>query len=374
METCSACKNILKPEYAFCPFCGAPQPDRTGTDEVPSGLRPQDGEILLLSRPARGDRVIYRAWEVLEDGIRSENAGEPDKPGKTKEPEKPERPGEEEEPERPGKEKKPGTDGKEKEPGTGGKVPGLKPPSGLGTDRQGDERPGEEKKPGAGGKVPGLTPPSGLGTDRQGDERPGEEKKPVPGGSGLLERGPVTLPDTPQEKIAAAIPGDQVRIGGMAWRVLWIRAGSCLLLAETPAVTMRLTYSDQQVSWRTSTLRKWLNKAFVEEHFGKKLAPYLTPGKNSTRIKREDGYDFIESTEEKVTILSSQEYRFYVPRCRQTAWTTYRKKAAVRDLTTGMKGGGKIRTLQIENDREVWSEADTHEKLAVYPAVWWRTT
>ena len=61
MEYCSACKSILKPEYTFCPFCGAKIPGKPEAEDT--------GEILLLAKPEPGDVVVYKSWETIEDDL-----------------------------------------------------------------------------------------------------------------------------------------------------------------------------------------------------------------------------------------------------------------------------------------------------------------
>ena len=142
------------------------------------------------------------------------------------------------------------------------------------------------------------------------------------------------------EEIAQALPGAVVRIGDIPWHVLWMRADSCLLVADQPVVKMALTESSHQVSWRTSRLRKWLNNTFISEFFTPSQREHLQTVKNSTSIRRKDGYDFIESTEERVSILSRQEYEFYVSRCSHHSWDLYAEPGLVRDLSSDTSGSG----------------------------------
>lgn len=293
MEYCSACKSILKPEYAFCPFCGAKIPGQADA----AGTNPADSnEVLLLAKPDKDDVVIYRSWEVIETKLKKTALPKPPVPPKTDE--------------------------------------GI-------TVIAGDPKP------------PAIDPP----------EPPAPEPpKPPKSYEGEI----------PLEEIAQALPGAVVRIGEIPWHVLWMRADSCLLVADQPVVKMALTESSHQVSWRTSRLRKWLNNTFISEFFTPAQREHLQTVKNSTSIRRKDGYDFIESTEERVSILSRQEYEFYVSRCSHHSWGLYAEPGLVRDLSSDTSGSGSVLTLSVQNGKENWIDSRTYVRTQIYPMIWWR--
>lgn len=277
MEYCSACKSILKPEYTFCPFCGAKKPGQADA----AGANPADSnEVLLLSKPDKDDVVIYRSWEVIEAKLKGVPSDPPEPPVDD-------------------------------------------PPN----------PPGPPETP---------KPPKNY-----------EQEVPI-------------------EDIAQALPGAVVRIGDIPWHVLWMRADSCLLVADQPVVKMALTESSHQVSWRTSRLRKWLNNTFISEFFTPAQREHLQTVKNSTSIRRKDGYDFIESTEERVSILSRQEYEFYVSRCSHHSWELYAEPGLVRDLSSDTSGSGSVLTLSVQNGKENWVEARSYVRAQIYPLIWWR--
>ena len=301
MEYCSACKSILKPEYTFCPFCGAKRPgqaDAAGADPADSN------EVLLLAKPDKDDVVIYRSWEVIEAKLKRTAAP--------------------------------------KEPLPPASEPGK-------TIITGDTLPPEPDEPASSGKQP-IEPPA---------SDPAKAPKNYEG-------------EIPLEEIAQALPGAVVRIGDIPWHVLWMRADSCLLVADQPVVKMALTESSHQVSWRTSRLRKWLNNTFISEFFTPAQREHLQTVKNSTSIRRKDGYDFIESTEERVSILSRQEYEFYVSRCSHHSWELYAEPGLVRDLSSDTSGSGSVLTLSVQNGKENWVEARTYVRTQIYPMIWWR--
>ena len=297
MEYCSACKSILRPEYTFCPFCGAKIPGRVDAErEFPMN----EGEILLFAEPDKKDAVVYRAWDLFVEKLKDENKL---------------------------------SDAPSIDPKDPGKVP---------EDPEG---------------------PIGTGSDKEpvhGKEHEEAEEKPIP--------------DSSPEEIAKARQGDTVYIGGKPWHVLWVRGDSSLLVAGKPVGQMAFTESSSQVSWRTSKLRKWLDKEFVKEFFTPEQRKNLKTVKNSTTIRRGDGYDFIESTEERVTILSRKEYEFYVGRIRDESWTLYNDPGMIRDLSSNTSGGGTVTTLQVKDGKEKWGEENTSCKLNVFPRIWWRTT
>lgn len=293
MEYCSACKSILKPEYTFCPFCGAKRPGRAEA----AGADPADSkEVLLLAKPEKDDVVIYRSWEVIETKLKKTAPPKPPVPPKTDE----------------------GITVIAEDP----KTPVPDPP-----------------------EPPAPEPP-----------------KPPKNYEGEI----------PLEEIAQALPGAVVRIGEIPWHVLWMRADSCLLVADQPVVKMALTESSHQVSWRTSRLRKWLNNTFISEFFTPEQREHLQTVKNSTSIRRKDGYDFIESTEERVSILSRQEYEFYVSRCSHHSWELYAEPGMVRDLSSDTSGSGSVLTLSVQNGKENWVDSRTYVRTQIYPMIWWR--
>lgn len=289
MEYCSACKSILKPEYTFCPFCGAKRPGQADA----AGANPADSkEVLLLAKPEKDDVVIYRSWEVIETKLKKTALPKPPVPPKTDE--------------------------------------GI---TEIAVDPKDPPEP------------PAPEPPE-LPKNYEGE--------------------------IPLEEIAQALPGAVVRIGEIPWHVLWMRADSCLLVADQPVVKMALTESSHQVSWRTSRLRKWLNNTFISEFFTPEQREHLQTVKNSTSIRRKDGYDFIESTEERVSILSRQEYEFYVSRCSHHSWGLYAEPGMVRDLSSDTSGSGSVLTLSVQNGKENWVDSRTYVRTQIYPIIWWR--
>lgn len=293
MEYCSACKSILKPEYTFCPFCGAKRPGQADA----AGANPADSkEVLLLAKPEKDDVVIYRSWEVIETRLKKTALPKPPVPPKTDE-----------------------------------------------------------------GKTVITVDPKTHVPD------PPEPPAPEPPEPPKKYEGEIPL-----EEIAQALPGAVVRIGEIPWHVLWMRADSCLLVADQPVVKMALTESSHQVSWRTSRLRKWLNNTFISEFFTPEQREHLQTVKNSTSIRRKDGYDFIESTEERVSILSRQEYEFYVSRCSHHSWGLYAEPGMVRDLSSDTSGSGSVLTLSVQNGKENWVDSRTYVRTQIYPMIWWR--
>ena len=340
MEYCSACKSILKPEYTFCPFCGAKIPGKPEAEDT--------GEILLLAKPEPGDVVVYKSWETIEDDLGAGKSGSDSKSGEN----------------------------------PAGKDGGSDSETGKSDT---EYKPDKEKKGiGKGGWITDDDLSDNVPGKKDGSGKSGDEKKKDSGDAGKTEKdsksetkpetGDKKEENTPFDEIKKAVSGDTVYLNGTPWHVLWIRADCMLMVAGESVTRMNLTDSSSQVSWRTSRLRKWLNQTFITEFFTPEQREHLCTEKYSTKVSRTDGYDFIESTEEKVTILSREQYQFYVPRSRgDRSWQLFSKPGIIRDLSSNTSGGGKVTTLQVEKDKENWSEEPAYRRIEVYPAIWWRT-
>ena len=130
------------------------------------------------------------------------------------------------------------------------------------------------------------------------------------------------------------------------WRVLEIRDGNALIISEYLLDTTAYYYDMADVTWETSSIRKWLNDTFYEKTFSENEKSQIL----TVSIKNPDnplyGTPGGNDTEDKVFCLSLEEARLYFrdAKDRMAAPTDFALKqgAAVSDdgmLENGMKTG-----------------------------------
>ena len=193
-----------------------------------------------------------------------------------------------------------------------------------------------------------------------------------------------------------SIPGtDTFETGFIEWRVLDIQDGKALIITEYLLDTTVYNYDMTDVTWETSSLRKWLNSDFYDTAFSDSEKNLI----QTTKINNPDnpvyGTPGGNDTEDKVFCLSLEEAQIYFSNAndRMAAPTDYAVKrgAAVSDacaLENGMKTGwwwlrspasssnraadadcyGNIDT--VRNDDGVDGDMVFAESNCIRPAVW----
>ena len=130
------------------------------------------------------------------------------------------------------------------------------------------------------------------------------------------------------------------------WRVLEIRDGNALVISEYLLDATAYYYDMADVTWETSSLRKWLNSKFYDAAFSESEKSLIV----TTKIQNKDnplyGTPGGNDTEDNVFCLSLEEAQTYFKDAddRKAAPTDYAlmKGAAVSDdckLANGMKTG-----------------------------------
>lgn len=129
--------------------------------------------------------------------------------------------------------------------------------------------------------------------------------------------------------LAAYTVGNTVTFGTyngkpISWRVCDANGRMRMLIAED--VVLEKPYNDLRVDvyWQTTTLRKWLNREFIQEAFTKEERMQLIATRRSNEPNEQFSTNAGLPTMDKVFVLSKRELDQYLPekadRARGTWW------------------------------------------------------
>jgi len=109
------------------------------------------------------------------------------------------------------------------------------------------------------------------------------------------------------------------------WRVLEEDGRARLLFAEAPVAFLPYNRERDHTSWSECSLRRWLNKDFMEQYFtlAERMDILLTPVRNDTELRWR--MDNGPNTRDKAFVFSWQELEHYFPtqearNCGQWYW------------------------------------------------------
>lgn len=281
----------------------------------------KEADLFLLQKPVQGQEVLYRSWEE----VCAVTGKDPAKLLRKMEKQ---------------------ADIPSSDPtGESGK-----PGEAAGGEAEGGKVAGGEA---AGGKAAGGEAPAG------GKEAGGTGRKLVP--------------------VSEAFPGDNVKIGGVPWKVLWVRGARKLLLSQQSVVVKAFSESGA-AGWEGSSLRHWLNRQYLESSFTKEEQDKILPTEYLTRISEQEkrpgafGRRKPERTTDRVGILSSKEFGFYVSQLSEEARKTffsYESPGFIRDIYLDRGGKASVSVLCRMDKGEQWSAAEVQSVSNVYPVIWY---
>ena len=105
--------------------------------------------------------------------------------------------------------------------------------------------------------------------------------------------------------------GEEGEVQPVEWRVLSVQDGKALVISERLLDYMPYHNTDEDVTWETCSLRKWLNKDFLNEAFSagerKKIAKVTISNPKNPEYLTKGGKD----TEDKIFLLSLDEAKEY---------------------------------------------------------------
>lgn len=156
--------------------------------------------------------------------------------------------------------------------------------------------------------------------------------------------------------------GDTVKLGNSKWRVLTIKENQALLTKEAALTAMPYHSEDKPVTWEDSSLRKWLNKEYLQKAFTQEeRALILLSG-----VENEDnpayGTDGGNATEDYIFLLSvseAKEYQKLFPKFKSNSW-----------LRTPGNSQNSAAFLSVDGTVMEYGYAVTSEDLKVRPAIW----
>lgn len=156
---------------------------------------------------------------------------------------------------------------------------------------------------------PGSDPAGSTeqGSDITGDPSPGPSEEPRPEADGETETYDI---EASINEIKSKTPGELVKFGkyeqnnvtddgkeDIEWIVLSQDDEKAVLLSKYALDRQPYNDKDAEVSWKESSLRKWLNKEFIEEAFSEEERTYLS--------------DYSDNPEEIVCLLDKKDYPVY---------------------------------------------------------------
>ncbi|MCR5205918.1 MAG: DUF6273 domain-containing protein [Lachnospiraceae bacterium] len=159
------------------------------------------------------------------------------------------------------------------------------------------------------------------------------------------------------------------------WEVLEYSADgkSALVMSKNILCNKYYNDKDESVTWKESSLRKWLNDEFINSAFSKSEKKLI----KKTKIKNEDnkyfGTDGGKSTKDKVFLLSASEYEKYLEDNKKNKYLD----RSLGFYTNGNSGSYWLRTpgeMGYSNvdyddwDEEDWEDYEEEDYLAGYAA------
>ena len=114
-----------------------------------------------------------------------------------------------------------------------------------------------------------------------------------------------------KQRISEIPPGETIRFGKINWRVMEHQNGRTLLLKDESFGHTPFNTTNENCTWETSSLRKYLNSDFINENFFELEKEAIL----TTKIKAEDnpiyGTDGGANTFDQVFIMSASELQKY---------------------------------------------------------------
>ncbi|MDD3219137.1 MAG: DUF6273 domain-containing protein [Lachnospiraceae bacterium] len=152
----------------------------------------------------------------------------------------------------------------------------------------------------------------------------------------------------------------------LVWKVILTDGNRRMLLAEKPVEHMYFYPEREEITWSNCTLRRWLNKQFLEESFTlqERMMIILTPHQNNAdpRWYGENGPD----TRDKAFVFNLKELDEYLPNKEDRAigeWWWLRGH-----------GSSNLNQHAVYDDGTVYTNgvSSNSEEVGVRPAMWIR--
>ncbi len=172
--------------------------------------------------------------------------------------------------------------------------------------------------------------------------------------------------DVKKRIISGSNKGDSIIVGNCSWIILEIMDDRALLIKENEINGEKFNDSNGDITWESSTIRKYLNTKFLKDTFSEKELINIIP----TLIKNNDNDVYGTSggldTNDYIFILSSDEIRKYkklLPNYNNNCW-----------LRTPGHSQDSIMFLSINGSIMDYGYDATSEEMSVIPAMWFDLT
>ncbi|MDR0531085.1 MAG: DUF6273 domain-containing protein [Oscillospiraceae bacterium] len=111
--------------------------------------------------------------------------------------------------------------------------------------------------------------------------------------------------------VTARAEQEDITLGGVAWQVLEVRDGKALVISKD-ALEER-PYNDElvNVTWETSSLRKYLNETFINNRFSGEEQARIQTTKVKNGVNPENGSKNGKDTSDRIFLLSLEEANLY---------------------------------------------------------------
>lgn len=101
-----------------------------------------------------------------------------------------------------------------------------------------------------------------------------------------------------------------IELGGESWNILAIEEDKALLLSTRSICNLPYNEENEDITWQTCTLRKYLNEEYYKTFSDEERAMIVPTENKSSDIGTNDSAEII-TTEDKIFLLSSQEAKEY---------------------------------------------------------------
>ncbi|MBR6088646.1 MAG: serine/threonine protein kinase [Anaerolineaceae bacterium] len=165
------------------------------------------------------------------------------------------------------------------------------------------------------------------------------------------------------------------------WQVLTVINGRALLITRYGLDAMPYNEESAEVTWETSTLRKWLNETFYQRAFNAEEQQQIITVTNENRYNPTEGWPSGgNDTEDRIFLLSSAEAKRYfrddrARKCYATAYAVTRGAGTDNPLGTSswwLRSPGSMLTLssEVENSGYISTSRVDAGSNVVRPAFW----
>ncbi len=188
----------------------------------------------------------------------------------------------------------------------------------------------------------------------------------------------------PQKTVGAVIKRRSSERDPIEWQVLDIRDNRVLVISKNALDRQQYDAFDGKTSWKTCSLRKWLNDTFLNTAFSSEEQDSICNTVNMTSVSRYQTRDATTETTDKILLLSIAEAKSYfhsdeARKCAPTDYAAWHKEQRLYTTTkkTGCNwwlrspGYGYRNAACVDSDGIVDAVGSSETGyMAVRPAMW----